>query len=254
MTDAKKKQIMKVGGIVANVLIWIFVIFSLVVTVFVFATRESIDGVPAAFGKSFITIQSESMEDTYKKGDLVFMTVLSEDEKRELEPDTIITYRSPVDINGDGKDNDINTHRIVSHDKEGGFFITKGDNNEIEDTYKVYYLYVIGSCTEDGKIGGLGGVFDFLRSSLGFFLCIVLPLILFFLFELYNFISLLLKERAKKAPVSAELEEEIKRRAVEEYIKAQAEAASNASAEEEKTEEKTEENETTEEKQENNEE
>jgi signal peptidase len=63
-------------------------------------------------------------------------------------------------------------------------------------------------------------VINFLRSSLGFFLCIVLPLILFFLYELYNFISILVTERAKKAAGAAPAidEEEIKRRAVEEYL------------------------------------
>jgi signal peptidase len=60
---------------------------------------------------------------------------------------------------------------------------------------------------------------NFLRSSLGFFLCIVLPLILFFLYELYHFITILVTEKAKKnAGASSVSEEEIKRRAVEEYL------------------------------------
>ena len=71
------------------------------------------------------------------------------------------------------------------------------------------------------KLPGVGNVIKFLRSSLGFFLCIVLPLILFFLFELYNFIKVLVTEKAKKAPVSKETEEEIKKRAIEEYLKSQ---------------------------------
>jgi signal peptidase len=71
----------------------------------------------------------------------------------------------------------------------------------------------------------------FLRSSLGFFLCIVLPLILFFLYELYRFIAILVTERAKKKPVSAETEEEIKRRAIEEYLKQQAAAGAAPAAE-----------------------
>ena len=75
---------------------------------------------------------------------------------------------------------------------------------------------------------------NFLRSRLGFFICIVLPLILFFLYELYNFINILVTERAKKAPVAKETEEEIKRRAIEEYIKSQ-QAAQNATAAENKS-------------------
>ena len=74
---------------------------------------------------------------------------------------------------------------------------------------------------------------SFLRSSLGFFLCIVLPLILFFLYELYRFIVLLMAERAKSKPVDSDVEEEIKRRAIEEYLKQQEAAnAANLPAEE----------------------
>ena len=89
------------------------------------------------------------------------------------------------------------------------------------DTYVVNKNDVIGVSHEGDNVGGLGAVIGFLRSSLGFFLCILLPLILFFLYELYRFIRLLLSEKAKRAPVSAEQEEEIKRRAIEEYLKAQ---------------------------------
>ena len=74
---------------------------------------------------------------------------------------------------------------------------------------------------EKGKLFGVGTVVEFLRSSVGFFICIVLPLVLFFIFELYNFISILVSERAKKAPIDKDTEEEIKRRAIEEYLKSQ---------------------------------
>ena len=119
-------------------------------------------------------------------------------------------------------------------DHATGVFKTQGDNPEtshnMADNYDVKYADVIGyvreADVEDATVGGVGAVIGFLRSSLGFFLCVVLPLILFFLYELYNFISLITAERAKKKPVSAETEEEIKRRAIEEYLQQQA-AANN---------------------------
>ncbi len=244
-----KQTIKRVAGIVTNVLVWIFVVLAVVVTVLVFAAQNSKDGVPAIFGKSFITIETGSMEDTYKVGDLVFLTKLDTvDEKlQQLQPGDIITFRTSIDINGDGKPGDINTHRIYSHEEGTLTYVTKGDNNPAPDNvgdnaYTVHIDDIIGVCTEDGKIGGLGNVLKFLRSSLGFFLCIVLPLILFFLYEVYNFISILVKERAghaaeaareneeeirRRAVEEARLnEEEIKRRAIEEYLRAQAEQAS----------------------------
>lgn len=222
MEQATKTKTKKVLSVIANVLVWLFVAFSLVTTLMVFSAQADADGVPALFGKSMITIVSESMSPTYQKGDLIFIDkVVGKDgvldRVTELEVGTIITYWAPIDINGDGKLNDINTHRIIEKVDNG--FKTKGDHNQAEDGYTVYYADVIGVGSENARIPGLGAVIGFLQSSLGFFLCIVLPLILFFLYELYNFIKIMLEEKAKKAPVSKETEEEIKRRAIEEYLK-----------------------------------
>ncbi len=235
MTKETKAKVMKIAGIVGNVLLWAFVIFSVLVTALVFTAQGSKDGVPSLFGKGMITIQSPSMDPTYKIGDLVFLTKLTDEEKTELlEPGVIITYHAPIDIDGDGKIGDLNTHRIDSFN-EHGKIVTKGDNpvtNPTVDGYTIGYGDVVGICTEGGKIGGIGNVMNFLRSSLGFFLCIVLPLILFFLYELYNFISIIVTERAKRvaadAPVSKETEDEIKKRAIEEYKKQLAEEAKAA--------------------------
>lgn len=240
MTDVQKKQVKKVLEIVGNVLVWLFVAFSVVTTILVFTAQASGDGVPQLFGKSLVTIESQSMEPTVKKGSMFVINkfaTLNEDGEREgdttvhdLVVGDVITFKAPIDINGDGNIGDINTHRIVSVNTDNRTFKTKGDNNLVEDTYDVAFADVIGyvreADVESATIGGLGGVIGFLRSSLGFFLCIVLPLVLFFLYELYNFISLVVTERNKKKPVavSAETEEEIKRRAIEEYLKQQAAA------------------------------
>lgn len=222
----KSPRTKKIFGIVLNTILWIFVAFSLLITILVFTAQGSADGVPSIFGKSLITISTDSMKDTYDVGDLVFMTKLDRDEIDELKAGDIITFRAAEDINGDGVIyNDLNTHRIVeviepSNPSEYKSFKTKGDYNPHEDNYIVENADIIGVCTESGKIGGLGNVINFLRSSLGFFLCIVLPLVLFFLYELYNFITIIVSEKTKKAAAGAASinEEEIKRRAIEEYL------------------------------------
>ncbi|MBO7303925.1 MAG: signal peptidase I [Clostridia bacterium] len=227
MANVNKEKIKKIAEISVNVLIWIVVVMSLFITILVFSAQGSKDGVPSIFGKSLVTIESGSMKPTYKEGDLVFMTKLTDAEKAKLDVGDIITYFAPIDINNDGKTGDINTHRIVRIDHTTGTVHTQGDNKEtnpVEDSYTLKYMDIIGKCTEKGRVGGLGAVIKFLRSSLGFFLCIVLPLILFFLYELYRFISLIVSERAKNAPVSSETEEEIKKKAIEEYLASQRKA------------------------------
>ena len=217
----------KTLSVIGNTLIWVLVVFSLIITIMVFSAQQSSDGIPALFGKSLLTIQTPSMEKTYSVGDMVFMTKLSDEDKYKLKEGDIITYHAPIDIDNDGLTGDINTHRIVSIDHESGLIVTKGDGNLINDTYTIHRNDVIGLCTENGKLLGVGSVVEFLRSSVGFFICVVLPLIVFFIFELYNFISILVSEKAKKAPVDKATEEEIKRRAIEEYLRSQQAAAQN---------------------------
>ena len=211
----------KTANIIGNTIIWTFVAFSLIITIMVFSAQQNTDGIPALFGKSLLTIQTPSMEETYSVGDMVFMTKLSDEDKLNLKAGDIITYHAPIDIDNDGRTGDINTHRIVSVDPSTGLIVTKGDANRFNDNYTIHRNDVIGICSERGKIDGAGGVVEFLRSRIGFFVCVVLPLILFFIFELYNFINILVSEKAKNAPVAKETEEEIKRRAIEEYIKSQ---------------------------------
>ncbi len=216
MTDVKKQKTKKILGIIGNTLIWIFVVFSILVTVMAFAAQGSEDGIPELFGKSLLTIQTPSMSGTFEVGDMVLMTKVDESARAELKKGDIITYKLPVDV-GQLEAGAINTHRIDSID-ENGVIKTKGDNNAAADSYTIMRNDVIGISEEDDRIPGLGAVISFLCSSVGFFICIVLPLILFFIYELYNFISLVVREKAKKAPVSKETEEEIKRRAIEEYL------------------------------------
>ena len=243
-------------------LIWLFVAFSLIITIIVFSAQGSKDGVPSLFGKSLITISTDSMEPIYKPGDLVLMKKISDKQKTELAVGDIITFHAPIDINGDGVIGDINTHKIYSVDHEHKTVVTIGaqegahPDNMGENGYVVHYSEIIGVCDPDDRIGGLGNVISFLRSSLGFFLCIVLPLVLFFLYELYNFVTIIVTERIKKAGIVDEEEikrraieeylekqkneEEIKKRAIEEYLAAEAakRAAEEKKAEEEKSEEK----------------
>ena len=236
-SKAKNGKVKKVLSIVGNTLIWVFVAFSLAITLMVFSAQNSGDGIPSLFGKSFIHITSDSMEDTYMIGDLVLMEKVTLEEAKNLEKGQIITFRAPIDIDGDGNTGDINTHRIYGFIEETGEIITMGDNNpfpdnKMSDPYTISAYDIIGVCDEE-PIKGLGNVITFLRSSTGFLICIVIPLILFFLYELYNFISILMMEKAKKVvasskEISKETEEEIKRRAIEEYLKSM--QAQNSSA------------------------
>ncbi|MGI6166828.1 MAG: signal peptidase I [Eubacteriales bacterium] len=223
------KKAKKWLGIAGNVLLWLFVAFSVLITVLVFAANADDDGIPSIRGKSPITIMSDSMSPIFKAGDLIIGEKLTVAEKSELEVGDIITYY--VDLDRDGK-KEINTHRIVDKytDEKGHVhYVTKGEANTSDDPEEVLFSDVL--CRYTGtKIAGLGKVLSFLQTSKGFLLCVVLPLLLLFIYELYRFISVVVEVKSKKGvKLTAGEEEEIKRRAIEEYLASQKAARAEVS-------------------------
>lgn len=206
--------------IAANVLVWLFVVFAVVMTIVAFSSTKNDNGVAVIFGKMPISIVSDSMSPTFKAGDLIFSRALTAEEKANLAVNDIITYK--VDLNGDGY-TELNTHRIVGVRSQGGFvyYTTKGDNvqtNPVADAEEVRYENVLGIFTGN-KIAVLGGILTFLQTSTGFLVCIVIPLLLFLLYEVYNFIKVMVTVKSEKQ--NKDYEEEIKKKAIEEYLSKQ---------------------------------
>ena len=206
----------KVVGIVINVILWLFVVFAALTTVVVF-TGTSNNGVGNLFGYMPFSIQTQSMEPTIKAGDVV---IGKEVDFNTLKEGDIITYWTTVD-----EQKILNTHRITKVISNGKgsvpSFKTKGDNNQIEDEYTVATADIVAKY--NSKISGLGKAVDLLETQKGFFICIVLPLILFFLYQLYHFIKVIVTVKQENAGLSKEDEEELKKKAVEEYLAKQKE-------------------------------
>ena len=213
----------KVFTVIGNVIIWLFVIFAAVVTIFTFAARSSEDGVPAIGGTAILTVNTDSMAPTFSAGDIILGKKLLPEEQTALKVDDIITFDAG-DLNGDGI-RDLNSHRIVeiTTDAAGNVaYRTNGDNTLGNDENPVKARNVI--CKYTGtRIPGVGKVLAYLQTPTGFLLVIVLPLILFFIYELIRFIRKFfeLKGTDKSALTAAE-EERIRQQAVEEYLRQQA--------------------------------
>ena len=231
-----KTEAKKIVSIVLNVLVWAFLVFATLVTILTFVSMNAKDGVPSLFGKSFVSVLTPSMDgdqkDSFKQGDLLIVTKISDKEAFSLQEGTIVVYRAHHDRDGDGeKDEYINTHRIVERIEENETvrYQTKGDAEANQDPYKLHYTDII-AVYNGHRVKGFGSVVDFLKSSMGFLLVVVLPMALFFIYEVYNLIKILMEQKLKKATatVSAETEEEIKRRAIEEFLAQQ--AAANAAS------------------------
>ncbi|SCW53219.1 signal peptidase, endoplasmic reticulum-type [Eubacterium ruminantium] len=201
----------KVLKIVANVVAWALLIMAFLITLLVFASSRN-GKTASLFGITPMAVESDSMSPTFKKGDLIFVKKI--DDLYNLKEGDVITFYTIIQ----GK-RVINTHRIVeiNEAENSRSFVTRGDNNSINDELPAYASDIIGKWTGK-KFNGMGKVLDFLRTKKGFFICILIPMAIFFLYELYKFIVVLIE--VKKPKLSEEDEEEIKRKAVEEYLAA----------------------------------
>lgn len=209
----------KVLKIVVNVLAWIVLVFALLVTIVVFSSGRN-NGVANLMGYIPLTVESDSMLPTFAQGDMIICKEI--DDINTLAEGDVITFWTIID----GK-RVKNTHRIVgiNQAENSRSFVTRGDNNNLEDDMPAYAGDLIGKWT-NVKISGAGKVMAFLRTKTGFFVCILIPMAIFFLFELYKFIITLIEVKRGDEP---ELdEEEIKRRAIEEYLAQQRAAEGGA--------------------------
>ncbi|MBR1739702.1 MAG: signal peptidase I [Ruminococcus sp.] len=216
---------MKILKIVFNVLAWVLLIFALLITMVVFSSNKNND-VANLFGYIPLTVESDSMLPKFKTGDLIICKEV--DDVYDLKEGDVITFWTI--INGNKVKN---THRIVEivDTDNSRSFITRGDNNDANDETNVRAGDVIAKWTNI-KVSGFGKVMDFLGTRKGFFICIIIPMALFFLFELYKFIATLVE--IKKPAISEEDEEEIKRRAIEEYLASQKEKEKEGSGKDSK--------------------
>lgn len=248
---AQKGKGKKIAGIVVNVILWIFVAFCVFVTVVVASANSNAKNVTEIGGKCYLNVLSDSMnaekpegvpEDKpsgFKKGDMLISKYIAEDDEAidSLQVGDIITFE--WDINGDGSlsKGEYNTHRIVEIERNGNEITsvtTRGDNTEYSkgQVEKVRRSSIIAVYTGK-KAAGIGSVFTFLSSRLGFGLCILLPMAAFFIYEAVVFAKTLIsvKNDGKKV-ISAADEEAIKQKAIEEYLRREKEKAETQKTEE----------------------
>ena len=216
-----KSNVKKIINTIVDVIVILILIVSILVVVLSLTTKSS--GVPNLFGYAPLSVESYSMEDTFNKGDLIICEVTN-DIGYEYEVGDIVTF--PIDIKGIQA---YNTHRIVEVIEDDGitYYKTKGDNQEtnpVPDEEFQTSSSIVAKYTGK-KISGVGKVFGFIRTQFGFFLCVLLPMILFFIYEAIRVILNIIAYNKEKAIVAAneavqnsELTEEQKKKAIEEYL------------------------------------
>lgn len=189
-------------GSVVNTIVNIVLVAAIIlaaVCTYVSFVSTSGNGVPSILGIRPFSIQTDSMYPTLNPGDLIISTAVKD--ASELQPNDIITYWTV--INGERV---LNTHRITDIYDGGNYriFATKGDNNLIADPLTVHESEVVGKFSF--KIPGIGKVFDYLQTSTGFLLVVVLPVFIFFIYHLVQFFRVLFEYQNIKNRIKYEQE------------------------------------------------
>ena len=173
------QSVKKVASIALSVVMWIIILVAALYAFTTLATRE--DGsVSNIAGFTPLTVQSDSMSPTFSKGDLI---VIQKCDTSKLEVGDIVTFHTIID-----NEYALNTHRIAAIDEVNGMrsFTTKGDNNDVADTHIISDGDIVGKYLF--ALPQMGKVMDFLSSSVGFLIVIVLPMLLFFIYQVYHLI------------------------------------------------------------------
>ena len=192
------KTLKRIGTIVISVILWAIILLAALYAFTTMATKDD-QSVSRILGYTPMTVESDSMKPTFCKGDLIF---IKKCDTSKLKEGDIITFHTIID-----KQYALNTHRIQKIDEVNGVrsYTTIGDNNNgVADQHVISDGDIVGKYV--GHISNLGKVMSFLSSSMGFLIVIVLPMLLFFIYQVYNLIMISI--RLKKA-IAVENAEEL---------------------------------------------
>lgn len=166
--------------ILISAVLWAVILVAALFAFTTLATRDT-NQVASLAGYTPLTVASDSMAPTFRQGDLI---VIRKCDPAKLKEGDIITFHTIIN-----NEYALNTHRISEIQDMGGVrsYVTKGDNNLIEDVHMIADGDIVGKFVT--KLPGVGKVMSFLSSSIGFLVVIVLPLLLFFIYQVYHLIT-----------------------------------------------------------------
>lgn len=166
--------------VLISVMLWAVILVAALFAFTTLATKDT-NKVASLAGYTPLTVASDSMSPTFRAGDLI---VIRKCDPGKLEEGDIITFHTIIN-----NEYALNTHRIAEIQEEGGVrsYVTKGDNNAIADVHMIADGDIVGKFVT--KLPGVGKVMSFLSSSIGFLVVIVLPLLVFFIYQVYHLIT-----------------------------------------------------------------
>lgn len=178
------EKLKKIGLTVLSICLWGVILIAALFAFTTLATKDT-NSVASVAGFTPLTVATESMEPTFGTSDLI---IIQKCDPADLKEGDIITFHTIIN-----NEYALNTHRIVDIEENNGYrsYRTKGDNNEIEDTHVIADGDIVGKYVL--KLAGVGALMTFLSSSTGFLVVIILPLLIFFVMQVYHLIMVVIK-------------------------------------------------------------
>ena len=190
------KAMKRAGTIVISVILWAIILLAALYAFTTMATKDD-QNVASILGYTPLVVETDSMKPTFESGDLIF---IKKCDTSKLKEGDIITFHTIID-----NQYALNTHRIQKIDEANGVrsYTTIGDNNNgVADQHVISDGDIVGKYI--GHVSGLGKVMNFLSSSMGFLIVIVLPMLLFVIYQVYNLIMISIRLKKAMAVENAE--------------------------------------------------
>ena len=248
----QQMKVRNIMGWVVSALCIALIIASLIVSIVTIANagNNSKDGKLTGIGGNvFMPVQTDSMDPTFKAGDLI-ITKIYEGDGSDLKEGQVITYKRREGTNGGGVVEIFVTHRITEfgEDRFGNPVVKViGDNPNPQDGASKSEIVQVSDIvatwgtpaernadgtfnvtkdTKGGNMGQIGALINFIQNDkTNYFLVIVLPLIVIFLIYVFILVRSLViakitktKEETLATAGIDGLSEEDKRRLAEEYL------------------------------------
>ncbi len=192
------KKAFNIAKTVLTVLLISVSLFMMVFTIVSVTTFNKAN--KSLFGYNTFVVLSDSMKSVdgdeslgyFKSGDLIFV---KEIDPKELMPGDIISYTSTNSENyGETVTHMIRRTAIDAEGEKG--FVTYGTSSGADDVNIVTYPFIIGKY--EGKLSGVGGFFEFLKTTPGYIVCILIPFLLLIGMQGLNSIRLFKRYKAEE--------------------------------------------------------
>ncbi len=185
---------MKALKVIRSIFVWLMVVLAVGMMIFTVISVSTFDRADRSlFGYKAFIVLSDSMSKTdFDAGDLV---LVKEVDPSTLQEGDIIAYTSQNNANY----GETVTHKIrrLTTDANGDpGFVTYGTTTDTDDETVVTYPYVLGKYSS--HIAKVGTFFQYLKSTPGYIICILIPFLVLILLESVRCIRLFRKYKTEQ--------------------------------------------------------